>query len=89
MQRAVGVLAQLQEFSKKYNVTLAQLSLAWLMNLPDAVIPIVGTTNPKHIIECAKAVDIILDRDDWYELLMIARGKPIPDLPQIGQSMTN
>jgi len=53
------------------------------MNLPGSVIPIVGTTNIDYINECAKAVDIVIARDDWYELLVIGRGKPISDVPQI------
>ena len=78
LQREAGVVAQLQTFAEAYDVTLGQLSLAWLMQQPGPVIPLVGTANPDHIAEAAEAVDVTLDRDDWYELLVIARGRSIP-----------
>jgi aryl-alcohol dehydrogenase-like predicted oxidoreductase len=77
-QREAGVVAQLQPFAEAYGVTLGQLSLAWLMQQPGPVIPLVGTANPDHIAEAAAAVDIVLDRDDWYELMVIARGRSMP-----------
>ena len=78
LQREAGAVAQLQTFAEAYNVTLGQLSLAWLMQQPGPVIPLVGTANPAHIAEAADAVNVTLDRDDWYELLVIARGRSIP-----------
>lgn len=77
-QRDAGIVAQLLPFTEAYGVTLGQLSLAWLMQQPGPVIPLVGTANPEHITEAAEAVGITLDRDDWYELLVIARGRPMP-----------
>ena len=77
-QREAGVVAQLEPFAKQYGVTLGQLSLGWLMQLPGGVIPLVGTANPDHIAEAVSAIDVTLDRDDWYELLVIARGRPMP-----------
>jgi len=77
-QREAGVVAQLKPFANAYGVTLGQLSLAWLMAQPGSVIPLVGTANPKHLTEAAGAVGITLDRDDWYELMVIARGRSMP-----------
>lgn len=78
LQREAGVVAQLRPFAEAYGVTLGQLSLAWLMQQPGPVIPLVGTANPAHIAEAAEAVDVALDRDDWYEMLVIARGRSMP-----------
>lgn len=77
-QREAGVVAQLQPFAEAYGVTLGQLSLAWLMQQPGPVIPLVGTANPEHIAEATAAVNVTLDRDDWYELMVIARGRSMP-----------
>lgn len=74
-QREAGVVAQLRPFAEQYGVTPAQLSLAWLMQLP-GVIPLVGTASEEHIAEAAAAADVTLDRDDWYELMVIA--DPLP-----------
>jgi predicted oxidoreductase len=62
---------------EKYNATETQLSLAWLMKHPSVMFPVIGTTKPDRIIESAKAVDIDLDRQDWFEMLKIASGKDI------------
>jgi aryl-alcohol dehydrogenase-like predicted oxidoreductase len=77
-QREVGVVTQLQPFAERYGVTLGQLALAWLLKVPGGAIPLVGTANAAHIEEAAAAVDITLERDDWYEMMVIARGRPMP-----------
>jgi aryl-alcohol dehydrogenase-like predicted oxidoreductase len=77
-QREAGVVAHLQPFAQAYGVTSGQLALAWLMQLPGGVIPLVGTANAGHIAEAAAAVDCVLERDDWYEILVIARGRAMP-----------
>jgi aryl-alcohol dehydrogenase-like predicted oxidoreductase len=77
-QREAGVIAQLQSFANEYGVTVGQLALAWLMQLPGGVIPLVGTANAEHIAEAAGAAEITLARDDWYELMVIGRGRPMP-----------
>jgi predicted oxidoreductase len=62
---------------EKYNATETQLSLAWLMRHPSKMFPVIGTTQPERIIESAKAVDIKLDRQDWFEMLKAATGKDV------------
>ena len=77
-QREGGVVAQLATFAQRYGVSMAQLSLAWLMQQPGGVIPLVGTANAEHIVEATAATKLVLARDDWYELLVVARGRPMP-----------
>lgn len=77
-QREVGIARQIVPFAEEYGVTSGQIALAWLMHLPGGVIPLVGTANAEHIAEAVRAVDIMLERDDWYELMVIARGRPMP-----------
>jgi aryl-alcohol dehydrogenase-like predicted oxidoreductase len=77
-QREAGIVAQLRPFAQTYGVTPGQLSLAWLMQLPGPVIPLVGTASAAHIAEAAAAAEVSLERDDWYELMVIARGRPMP-----------
>jgi aryl-alcohol dehydrogenase-like predicted oxidoreductase len=77
-QREAGIVSQLRPFAERYGVTLAQLSLAWLMQQPGGVIPLVGTANAAHIAEAVQASEVTLERDDWYELTVIARGRPMP-----------
>ncbi|MBS12760.1 MAG: hypothetical protein CME19_14290 [Gemmatimonadetes bacterium] len=77
-QREAGVATQVKAFADQYGWTMSQVALAWLMQLPGGVIPLVGTANPDHLAEAVDAVGKTLDRDDWYELMVIARGRPMP-----------
>ena len=69
---------QLGALASELGVTPGQLALAWLMRLPGGAVPLVGTANAEHITEAAAAADLDLDRDDWYELMVIGRGRPMP-----------
>lgn len=62
---------------EKYGATESQLSLAWLMRHPSNIFPVIGTTQAERIIESAKAVDIKLDRQDWFEMLKAASGSDV------------
>jgi predicted oxidoreductase len=66
-------------WSKKghYNCTETQLSLAWLLRHPAGIFPVIGTTQPERILESAKAVDVKLDPQDWFEMLKIASGTDV------------
>lgn len=67
-------------FSKaaKYSATPTQMSLAWLLKHASSIFPVVGTTKPERIIESAAAIDINLDLQDWFEMLMVVQGKEQP-----------
>jgi predicted oxidoreductase len=69
--------SQLWSKKEKYSATETQLSLAWLMRHTSKMFPVIGTTKPERIIESAKAVDIKLDRQDWFEMLKVATGRDV------------
>jgi predicted oxidoreductase len=62
----------------KYNVSYNQLSLAWLLRHPSKIFPVIGTTQPDRITECSKAIDVKLDRQDWFEMLRWVMGNEVP-----------
>jgi predicted oxidoreductase len=72
------LLTCLDEIATKYETTRTAISLAWLMKHPSQIVPIVGSANPKNIKDATKADDIDLDREDWYRILVAARGEPLP-----------
>jgi len=63
---------------EKYKATETQLALAWVLSHPAKMFPVIGTTKPERILESAKAIDIRLDRQDWFEMLRIATGQEVP-----------
>jgi predicted oxidoreductase len=62
---------------EKYSASEAQLYLAWLLKHPSKMVPVIGTTKPERIAEAAAAIEIILDRQDWFEMLKLASGKDV------------
>lgn len=67
----------LQRLADKYQVTKACIAIAWILRHPSGIIPIVGTTSKAHLEEMAKATDICLERQEWYDLYL-ATGRPLP-----------
>ena len=61
----------------KYSATETQLSLAWLLKHPSGIFPVIGTTQVQRIIESARAIEIDLDRQDWFEMLKVATGRGV------------
>ncbi len=54
------------------------VALAWLLKHPTKIVPIVGSTNPERIREAARATELELTREEWYRLLIAARGERLP-----------
>jgi predicted oxidoreductase len=69
---------ELWSLKEKYNASETQMALAWLLTHPARMVPVIGTTKPERIQESAKAIDIRLDRQDWFEMLRVAAGKDVP-----------
>lgn len=68
----------LDQIGEQYHCERSALLLAWLMRHSAGIQPIIGTTNIERIRQCAKAVDIELTREQWYQLLLAVRGHTIP-----------
>ncbi len=62
----------------EYGVSRTAISLAWLLKHPSKIIPIVGSANPENIRSAVKADQVDLSREDWYRILVAARGKGLP-----------
>jgi len=68
----------LAEVAKQYGLSPLAILLAWQMRHPSGIIPIIGTTRPEILREAALADTITLDRDNWYKILLAARGQRLP-----------
>ena len=67
----------LQKLTKKYNVNESQLLLAWILKHPSAVFPVVGTTEPKRLLESMQAINIKMELQDWFMLLEASEGQEV------------
>ena len=64
--------------AKERGASRAAVALAWLLTHPSGIQPIIGSTNPDRIRQAAKADELDLTREEWYRLLLAARGEPLP-----------
>jgi predicted oxidoreductase len=71
-------LGELSSIAQSHGVDRTTVALAWLLKHPSGIMPIIGTINPGRIHECAKADEMELTREEWYRLLIAARGEPLP-----------
>ncbi|MGD0745538.1 MAG: aldo/keto reductase [Verrucomicrobiota bacterium] len=76
--RANGVLSVLNSIARARGVSSSVVALAWLLKHPSKIVPIIGSTNPERIRDAVKADDVELTREEWYQLLVAARGEPVP-----------
>lgn len=63
----------LEASAKRYNVTVAQLSIAWLLQRSPAMLPIPGTSSVKHLEENVAAADVKLSKQEWEEIEQAVR----------------
>jgi predicted oxidoreductase len=68
----------LDQKSVEYSASRTAISLAWLLMHPSKIIPIVGSANPENIRSAVRADEIEMTREDWYRILVAARGKGLP-----------
>jgi predicted oxidoreductase len=72
-----AVTIPLEKMAAQYNCTVTQLLLGWLLRHPSGIFPILGTTNPDRIAEGAGAMNIKLDRQDWFGILKVVTGRDV------------
>jgi|SRR5215475_3592146 len=69
---AAGKLAQpggkLDQAAKRHNVSVSQLSIAWLLHRSPVMLPIPGTSSLDHLEENIASADVKLSNDEWLEI---------------------
>jgi len=68
----------LDVLTSKYNVTKDQLLLAWILNHPAQIHPVIGTTTKERVIAANNATTIELELEDWFALLIASQGHKVP-----------
>jgi predicted oxidoreductase len=76
--RTEGVVKVLDEIARVRGASRMIIALAWLLKHPSRIMPILGSTNPQRIREATRSADFELTREEWYRLLLAARGEPLP-----------
>lgn len=72
------LLTLMDKLAKQHGVTRTEIALAWLLQHPAGIIPIVGSTKPERIKAAVKATEVELGREEWYRMMVAARGVNLP-----------
>jgi pyridoxine 4-dehydrogenase len=74
---AAGELARpggiMDEAARRHGVTVAQLSIAWLLHRSPVMLPIPGTSSVPHLEENVASARVRLSPDEWKEIEQAAR----------------
>jgi predicted oxidoreductase len=69
--------AKLQEVGDKYGINKSAVAVAWILRHPAKIQTIVGTMTPERLSNIAKASDVVITREEWYEIYRAA-GNVLP-----------
>jgi predicted oxidoreductase len=76
--RPAAIVAALDALAAARGTTRMTVALAWLLKHPAGIVPIVGSVQPERILAAVEATRLELSREEWYRLLIAARGAPMP-----------
>jgi len=76
--REQAVAAELDRIGMAQGVSRTVAAYAWLMAHPSGIIPIIGSQQPERIAEGMQALSVRWTRQDWYAVLVAARGERLP-----------
>jgi len=74
---SLEIVKKVEELSKKYQVSMAQISLAWVLSKDVVTAPIIGTTSMDNLRELIDAIHIKLSDEDIEYLQEPYEAQPI------------
>jgi len=69
--------ARLAELGAAAGADAAAVALAWLLRHPAGILPVIGTNRIDRIALLARAMEVRLTREDWFDLYRLARGRDV------------
>lgn len=69
--------AKLKEVGDKYGINKSAVAVAWILRHPAKIQTIVGTMTPERLTNISKGSDVVLTREEWYEIYRAA-GNQLP-----------
>ncbi len=77
-ERDKAVATELDRIASEQAVSRSVAAYGWLMAHPAGIVPIVGSQIAERIAEAAQALTMRWTRQDWYAVLVAARGERLP-----------
>ncbi len=78
-EKAVRIRQALQQVGKALGgATLDQVALAWLLNHPAKIVPVLGTGKLERIQNAVRSGKILLSREQWFTIWSASTGEEVP-----------
>ncbi|MBM7648584.1 putative oxidoreductase [Bacillus ectoiniformans] len=78
-EKAVRLREKLVEIQKDTGANgIDQVLYAWLLAHPASIIPIVGSGKKERIDHAVQALDVHLNREQWFDILQTSMGHEVP-----------
>lgn len=71
------LLNSLSNIADTFGVEPSTVAVAWLLAHPANILPVLGTNSLSRIETISQALDIILDRQTWFEIYTTALGREV------------
>lgn len=68
----------LEQLANQYLTSLDAIQIAFLLRYPAKIQPVLGSMNIERLKSMLKSVEINLSREEWYKILVLARGEALP-----------
>jgi len=75
--RDLTIHDELVKIAAENNASPEMVALAWLLNHPAQIIPIVGTTKTERLKEAVDSLEIKLTTEQWFRIYQAARGEEV------------
>jgi len=69
---------RLQKLAAKYEWTLSDMALLFLMHHPAGILPVVNYAKADKIREAVELLDVELSNEQWFEILIASQGEELP-----------
>ncbi|QTD55246.1 aldo/keto reductase [Parasphingorhabdus cellanae] len=76
--RAQAVAKELDRIAETFGISRAATAYSWIMAHPSRPIPIIGSQRADRVADAMDAMTVQWNRQDWYAVLVAARGVPLP-----------
>ncbi len=76
--RDKAVAAELDRVAQAQGVSRTVAAYSWLMAHPAGIVPIIGSQQAERIVEGTQSLKVRWSRQDWYAVLVAARGERLP-----------
>lgn len=59
-----GIVQRVAEIAEQKGVLRSQVALAWLLQKPSVVAPMIGATKESHLVDAVGAIDLVLSKEE-------------------------